>query len=179
MNAINPYQTPVADVAESPQQQDAFQPVRILSASGRIGRIRFIGNSLALIVGGTQLMFLYMWAVANSSVFETETTSAIKVIAVGFGVLLYAGIVVLWNLLAIQRLHDLNLTGWWIVLTYIPLITYIATPVLLFMFWLVPGSKKANNYGSPPVRNSVGSVALAVSLLVLVLGYFIYLISTR
>lgn len=46
-------------------------------------------------------------------------------------------------IIAIKRLHDLNLSGWYILFGFVPLISLILAIVLLF----IPGNKKSNKYG--------------------------------
>jgi hypothetical protein len=66
----NPYQTPAAKVADQAEQ---YGEVKILSASGRMGRVRYIGYGVgmtlvmylviglfALLAGATDLQFLLM-----------------------------------------------------------------------------------------------------------------------
>ena len=45
-----------------------------------------------------------------------------------------------------QRCRDMNRTGWWILLNFVPFISLIFHIVLLF----VPGTKGRNYYGSDP-----------------------------
>ena len=45
-----------------------------------------------------------------------------------------------------KRLHDLNLTGWWAILAFIPFVSTLFTLYLL----LVRGSVGANGYGPDP-----------------------------
>lgn len=46
-----------------------------------------------------------------------------------------------------SRLHDIGWPGWALVLMFVPLVDVLA---LLFLF-VVPGEKRANAYGEPPV----------------------------
>ena len=48
----------------------------------------------------------------------------------------------------VRRLHDINKTGWWVLLQFIPLINLIA--VTVFIFWFCKkGTPGENNYGPP------------------------------
>jgi uncharacterized membrane protein YhaH (DUF805 family) len=46
---------------------------------------------------------------------------------------------------SIRRLHDINRTGWWILISLIPLIGAI----VLIVFAATEGDKGGNRYGSP------------------------------
>ena len=45
--------------------------------------------------------------------------------------------------LGVRRLHDINFSGWWFAISIIP---YVGGLALVFLF-VLPGDKKANNYG--------------------------------
>mgnify|MGYP003435207309 CR=1 FL=1 len=69
-----------------------------------------------------------------------------------FGLLYIAIPVILLNILLIQyfplavrRLHDFNVSGWWILISFIPC-------GQLIVFWLIfkKGTEGANNYGERP-----------------------------
>ena len=44
----------------------------------------------------------------------------------------------------VRRLHDINFSGWWVLLTFIPLIGIIA----LIVFGCIPGTEGDNKYGA-------------------------------
>lgn len=48
--------------------------------------------------------------------------------------------------LGVRRLHDMNASGWWYLLTLIPLVNLVLFLVLLFR----PGTQGANLFGSDP-----------------------------
>ncbi|MEV6670024.1 DUF805 domain-containing protein [Streptomyces sp. NPDC051162] len=45
-----------------------------------------------------------------------------------------------------RRLHDTNRTGWWLLISLIPIIGGI----VLIVFWALPGTPGDNSYGPPP-----------------------------
>ncbi len=70
-------------------------------------------------------------------------------------------------LLAIQRLHDFDASGWWSVLIVIPLANLVLYLVLLIM----PGAQGPNRFGNPPPPNTTGVILLALILpLIAVIG---------
>ncbi len=50
----------------------------------------------------------------------------------------------------VRRLHDLDLTGWLILLTFVPVVgPYVGLAMAAgLLFW--PGDRDANTYGAPP-----------------------------
>ncbi|NRA73828.1 MAG: DUF805 domain-containing protein [Rickettsiales bacterium] len=61
--------------------------------------------------------------------------------------------------LMIKRLHDCNLSGWWILVVFIPFVGIILFLVVLFM----PGTKKSNRFGAVPKKaNKVEFVATSI-----------------
>ena len=58
-------------------------------------------------------------------------------------VLVWVGIAV-----SVKRLHDMGLSGWWVILCFIPFLHYVAVPVL----GVIRGKVGANVYGEDPQR---------------------------
>ena len=46
----------------------------------------------------------------------------------------------------VRRLHDIDRTGWWVLINLIPLVG----PIVLLVFALTPGTPGSNQYGSDP-----------------------------
>ena len=53
--------------------------------------------------------------------------------------------------LSVRRLHDINFSGWWVLVGFIPVIGFIA----LIVFACIPGTKGENKYGPAIVDASV------------------------
>jgi uncharacterized membrane protein YhaH (DUF805 family) len=148
MAETNPYQTPQAAVADPGQA--ALGEVRILSASGRIGRVRYIAFATVVTLAA------YALIAAGGLLSGLGSAGGL------FGGLLVlaatVGSTVITLLLAIQRLHDFNATGWWVPAFLIPLVNLGLTIALL----IVPGTPDTNRFGPPPPRNSLGVVIVAI-----------------
>ena len=127
----NPYGAPRAVVTDGNEQ---YQPVRIFAVSGRIGRARYIVYSIVLTL-------LIMAAAGALSAFLGPLGIVVLVLA-------YIGVFVLMIMLTIQRSHDFNMTGWFSLLSLVPLVN--------LMFWFIPGTDGANRYGAPTPPNSTG-----------------------
>jgi uncharacterized membrane protein YhaH (DUF805 family) len=143
----NPYQTPGAKLADAAEQ---FGEVKILSAAGRLGRVRYIGYS----VGVTFVVYLAAAALGAAAGAAGAGPLAMVLMLAGL-----AAVVLISVLLTIQRCHDMNMSGWLSLLLIVPLAPLV--------FWIVPGTQGANRFGNPPPPNSTGAVVLALILPVL------------
>ncbi len=149
MATANPYHAPRANVLH--QKAVDYGEIKMLSASGRIGRLRYFVYSI-----GLSILSMMLTAVIGGS------------IGGGVGAVLFiAGtvmVVVLNVLLTIQRAHDFNMTGWFILVGLVPLVG--------LAFWLVPGTDGDNDYGKQPPPNSGGTItfALIVPIVIVILA---------
>jgi uncharacterized membrane protein YhaH (DUF805 family)/Tfp pilus assembly protein PilE len=146
MENRNPYASPRAQVADARDDQ-SYAEIKIFSPHGRLGRVRYVGYS----AGVTLLMMLVLGILAAALAALLGQNGALIVVAVG-----YIAILVVQILLTIQRAHDMNMTGWISVISFIPL------GVLVFWFW--PGTKGANEYGLQPPPNTLVTILLAFIL---------------
>jgi uncharacterized membrane protein YhaH (DUF805 family) len=139
MTTRNPYVAPRAAVQDA---AEAFQPVRIFSVSGRIGRARYI---------------VYSFCVPMVLMFFAGLASAVLG-AAGFALTVAAWIAVfvISIMLTIQRSHDFNMSGWLSLLWLVPLAN--------LAFWFIPGTDGDNRYGAKTPPNSLG-VLIGVWLL--------------
>ena len=160
---INPYAPPAAAVSDAYAQglPLSFQKVKLFSAQGRIGRLRLLAYLTAggFVFGIVQLVLtLVMGFVAAASG---------KAWIAFIPMLLLIPYFVFTVLLQIQRSHDMDWTGWSVLLAFIPLVGLI---------WIFKGGTQGvNRFGAPPPPNplSVKIVGLALpilSLVVIVLG---------
>ena len=140
----NPYKTPAAKVADQAEQ---FGEIKILSAAGRMGRVRYIGYG----VGMTLVMYLVIGLFA----LVAGATNLQFLLAAGM-VIGGIGMLVVMVMLTIQRCHDFNMSGWLSLLLIVPLV-----PLL---FWIIPGTAGSNRFGNQPPPNSTGAVVLALIL---------------
>ena len=118
---------------------DAMQPVRLFSASGRIGRARYIAY-------GFGLYLLSMLAGVVGARLFGEVGAVLATVA-------WVAMAVLGVMLTIQRCHDFNVTGWLALLIVVPLANLV--------FLLIPGTDGPNRFGAPTPPNSVGVLVVA------------------
>jgi uncharacterized membrane protein YhaH (DUF805 family) len=146
MAASNPYATPKAQVSGT---ETEYGEIRIFSAKGRLGRIRYIGYSIGLTL---------IFGAVIGAISGFAGASAAPVMFIG-----YAAMFVVMVLLTIQRAHDFNTSGWISLLSIIPLVNLI--------FWFIPGTRGENRFGKQTPPNGAGAVLLALILpLVFVIG---------
>jgi uncharacterized membrane protein YhaH (DUF805 family) len=155
MNTTSPYATPKTEVLSN---QEAYGTIKVLSAKGRIGRLRYIAYTIGISV----LVYLVMGALTGlvaAVMSEGAVGQAIlPIAALGFGGMIFINIV-----LTIQRCHDFNMSGWLSLTLLIPLVPLI--------FWFIPGTEGANKYGPPPPPNrSVAVIIVIILIMLVVLG---------
>lgn len=160
---INPYAPPVAVVSDVYGQSGAvgYQKVKLFSSQGRIGRLRlitylFAGVFVLCIAQGVLVLFTTLFTIDRGITW-----------LIFIPMLLFIPYFVFATLLQIQRSHDMDWTGWSILLLYIPLVGSIAGLIWTF----AGGTRGMNRFGAPPPPNplSVKIVGLWLPLLGLVL----------
>ncbi|HEY3518503.1 MAG TPA: DUF805 domain-containing protein [Gammaproteobacteria bacterium] len=152
MQNRNPYAAPRTNVSRA-ESAEEYGEIKVFSAQGRIGRVRYIGYSFGL----TILIAMFIGMVA------ALLGGASPAVALTIGAVGYIAIIVVQILLTIQRAHDMNVTGWLCLISLIPLAALV--------FLLVPGTPGENNYGKPPPPNTTGAVVLACILpIIMILG---------
>lgn len=129
-----------------------YAKLEFLGFATRIGRLRFIVWQLGLGVIFQSLCLIGLLMVIVSPV--------ISIGIIGVGIILYP----IFSLrIAAQRLHDLNLSAWMLLLQLVP----IANLILGIMLLVRPGTSGANRFEAPPPPNST-SVKIAGSILALI-----------
>ncbi len=157
---FDPYTAPESDLAVA--GNDAFGDVRVLSFSGRIGRLRYLAYSMGLMIllsGGGGIVAAALAPVVNQS---AEFSSAIAFI---FMVVIYIVAIVATFTFSVRRLNDMDLSGWMSLLFFVPVANFILTIVL----WAAPGTKGENRFGLQPPPNSgiVTLLGLAMPIMML------------
>jgi uncharacterized membrane protein YhaH (DUF805 family) len=138
MEEANRFAPPGAQVADVVERGVGVQPVRLWPPSGRIGRLRLLAYSAAL-----YLAFIVVSAVLGGFAGATRSPKT----ALALGVVAFIVYVVGGLVLLIQRSHDMNLSGWWSLAAFVPLVG---------LLWLVKGGTPgANRWGAPPPPNGL------------------------
>lgn len=146
----SPYEPPRGAIAPAATTQ--YGEIRPFSTRGRLGRVRYIGYSVGL---GLLINLLFAgWAGVMAAFAAGQ---AKELFALGGFALLALATLTLSVVLAIQRLHDFDASGWWAALNLVPLANLALYLVLLIM----PGTQGANRFGDPPPPNTTGVILLA------------------
>ncbi len=145
MQANNPYQAPGAAVGD--QDTEAYGEVKVFSAAGRIGRVRYISYSIGFLV----LFYVLIGAAGVAGPVLKSYGLAAVLMALGV-----VGLLIVQILLTIQRCHDFDVSGWLSLLAVVPIAALI--------FWIVPGTRGPNRFGPPTPPNSAGAIAVALIL---------------
>lgn len=124
-----------------------------LSIRGRFGRLSFIAWSAFLqfiflcssIALGLSIDIVNIASLSVNSNWQVSLHGLSSLFALAIMlVYLYFGIVI-----TVRRLHDLDRSGWWMLLFFVPLINlFVWIYILLF-----PGTRGSNQYG--PIRTSL------------------------
>ena len=133
---LNQYAAPIAEVADVAPPTAAAE-LRLFSAQGRIGRLRYLAYS----TGASVLYNIALGLLVFS--FGEGTTGAMIGVVLPILALIWFSVIT-----GIKRCHDIDISGWWTLTVIIPVIAFV---------WLfVPGSKGANRFGPPPPPNTWG-----------------------
>lgn len=141
--AVSPYAPPQADVAGHLPE---FCELKVFSISGRIGRLRYLGWSM-----GLMLLAMLAYGIAMGVMTILPILGGVLMLPIGIAIFVVS------VMIGVQRLHDIGWSGWLWLLNFAPLIGFVFT---LLMF-LIPGTSGANRYGPPPPPNSRGVTVLA------------------
>lgn len=138
------------------EQLPEFGELKVFGTSGRIGRVRYLGWSMALM-----LAFLPIGGVILGSYALSDALAGLLTIAACLA------LVVASVCIGVQRLHDMGWSGWLWLLNFVPVVGSVFALLMLFM----PGTDGPNRYGPPPPPNSRAVKVLAwLIILVPVIG---------
>lgn len=160
-----------------PSSGGDYCELKYITLEGRLGRIRYIGWAL----GGYLAILAGVLCIAILGALMGK-------LALVFGFVLAVTATVFYITLTVRRLHDVNLSGWWLLLLVAVSIAIVATGpspaappsaefaafakrigTLVFIvsafslfLYLKGGTAGDNNYGPPPPPNGLGVTILAV-----------------
>jgi len=136
------------------QIEEFYQP-KILSWSGRIGRLRYLAYGMGM---------LFVFIVLAAIIGKFFLVAGVRDVAIALVIILYISIFVYWVSIAKRRLNDVNLSGWYCALLVLPFVNTILVLALMF----IPGTNTSNAYGAVPIKNSTGVIIIAVFTMVMV-----------
>jgi uncharacterized membrane protein YhaH (DUF805 family) len=160
---VNPYAAPRAEVHKP--ADDEMQEVRLFAVSGRIGRVRYIAYMFSLyvfvVVAAGALAGLLAAAIGRA-VDSRGSNAFLTLLLVP-----YIAMFVLHIMLAVQRCHDFDSSGWWVLLLFVPVINFLFWLFLLFK----AGNAGSNRFGARTPPNSAGAILVAWLLPLLVVSF--------
>jgi len=149
--AINPYAAPAAAVADVGGNANEVQPIKLWSAKGRIGRLRYLAYTTGAALICNAAVSALAFAMGASSA-DPMSLALVMLVAL-------VPLLVFHALMGIQRSHDMDWSGWMLLLALIPLVALI---------WIFKGGTKGGNrYGAPPPPNTTGVKVMAGIVVVL------------
>jgi uncharacterized membrane protein YhaH (DUF805 family)/Tfp pilus assembly major pilin PilA len=127
--------------------------IRFFDLNSRIGRLRYLAYGLGLALLGT--LGILVCAVL------AKVTATLGFAAGG---VIYIGWIVMSIAFGVRRLHDLDKSGWWVLLMLVPLVNLLLVLYMLF----AGGSDGENRFGPVPPPNSGWVIAGAVAYIALI-----------
>lgn len=138
----NVYSAPNADLSNAPEDDDTYQP-KMWALSGRLGRIRYLAYlNITMIM--LMLPIGILAAILIPSLARNGDGSGTAIIFA-----LYIPMFAVSIIYAKRRLNDLDHSGWWSILMFIPLVNFLIGLYLVFG----PGSEGSNRFGKRPNKN--------------------------
>ncbi|MCK5918163.1 MAG: DUF805 domain-containing protein [Cocleimonas sp.] len=168
----NPYSTPASDLHRDLNngKNDTSSP---FSAKGRFSRLSFLAWNLILNI----IMLIAFAAIAgiagaaSTLLTGTDPNAMVAFYTSGAGLFMIAFMLVslvITIIFFIRRLHDINMSGWWSILAFIPLVNLIFGIYAL----VKKGVEGPNNFGStratPKWEKVLGIIALVLIVLYIV-----------
>jgi uncharacterized membrane protein YhaH (DUF805 family) len=164
MSENSPYTPPTAAVADAATE---FGELSVFSMQGRLGRLRYLAYGFGIAFFG-QILLAMMGGMGAA--LQSEAGSALSLVGIA---IVYIAMIVISIMLAVQRLHDMDKTGWLYLLILVPIVNIIFGLYMLF----APGTQSANRYGNPPPPNTAGVVIAAWLLVFVFVGGIVAAIS--
>ena len=140
---------------------------------GRSRRMEFWMYQLLNVIVWSVIAALFFSAFPWADIFagnDAQVASELETMGAGFWVAM--ALVGLWWLgtiipslaVAVRRLHDRGLSGWWyagaIILSFVPIVNFLAlfAYIALFVLFLLPGEEGPNKWGPDPKDPTRASV---------------------
>jgi uncharacterized membrane protein YhaH (DUF805 family) len=138
-SANNPYAAPKAMVDDVDDGEHGVQLVSVFSWKGRLGRLRFLAYNLLAYVAMVIGLFLVALLIMFFGGSQHQVNNFLYLALIPYGVL-----AIMWG---IQRSHDMNWSGWTVLIACIPVVGLV---------WIAKaGTKGRNSFGSPPPPNGL------------------------
>lgn len=146
----NVYSAPNSNVEqENDNERMSSDEMKYFTFEGRINRLRYFSYYM----GFALIMYLALGLCAL--VMMIPVVGQI-VGSLGMFAVMIAAFIAFLSLLY-RRCHDMNMSAWWLLLFFVPIVSLVFSLMLLFK----PGTQSSNNFGKRPPVNSSGVKSLA------------------
>jgi uncharacterized membrane protein YhaH (DUF805 family) len=152
----NPYAAPQSYVEGVEIKNDEFYQPLLWTASGRIGRVRYLAYHM---LG----MLLVIAAMGLTLITSNSAIAGLLGLIYGATAIAFYVYTFIW---ARRRLNDLGFSGWFQLVALIPLVNIILFLYLMF----APGEKETNKWGSRPLPSGPALLVLALIMPLGVVG---------
>lgn len=132
----NPYSPPKSEVSDITSESEEFQEIKLWSAQGRIGRLRYLAY----------ITVAYLLTIVFGGIFAAFMAKTIGPLII---FLVYVPMVIFNILSLIKRSHDMNWSGWTVLIAM-----FVPFAALIWVF--KAGTAGSNDYGAPPPPNTTG-----------------------
>lgn len=137
MEASNPYQAPDANLETTPGF-DQYDTTSVVSPKGRFGRLSYLAWGMGIMAVASTLISMAMGFLGSASGTDPETFALLNVV-------MQIPLMIIGFLFSIRRLHDIDLSGWWVLLGLVPLVN-----VFFWLYMLLKrGTDGPNRFGAP------------------------------
>lgn len=162
MESNNPYESPKSNPASI--SNETYQP-KIFAINGRIGRLRYLAYGMLFTILTMFLIGIAAFLIPSIASVLTDISGVTSALLL---IVLYLPLIIISIILVRRRLNDLDRSGWWQLLMYVPLLGILFA--LYVLFW--PGTKGSNSYGLQPNANptSIKIVGLLIPIAFALLG---------
>ncbi|MDR1888720.1 MAG: DUF805 domain-containing protein [Zoogloeaceae bacterium] len=150
------YKSPTQEFAEL-QGFSGYCELDFISLNGRLGRLRYLAWPVTIVP-------LLVLAVVVGTFLSTKFPPLATLGAIVVGIILFA----FYFTLTLRRLHDINLSGFWMLLMFVPFVSFFFQLFLL----LKAGDDGENDYGPPPPPNGMGINLMAGGMLLILVLMF-------
>lgn len=144
----NPYQTPEGQLTDDDQ---AYGDIKFFAPGSRINRLRYWAHGMLIVIAFYVLVGIGYILWKKSGLFYAGGA----VIAVAYIALISLSFIVM-----IQRLHDLNKSGWMSLLALVPLVNIYLIVLLIFF----KGTSGRNHYGLQTPPNKIWHWVLGLTM---------------
>lgn len=140
---FSPYAPPQSEVGPPIA---VYGPLKVMTVQGRIGRVRYLGWTMALVLAACAAALVFILLMSIS-----------RYLGIGFGAIALAAFMTINVQITVQRLHDAGWSGWLWLLNLVPVVGNFFPIVIM----AVPGNPGTNQYGPPAPPNTKAVKVLA------------------